>query len=195
MKDTRNLILQTSFEAIHKHGYNGTRIDKELEKIGITKGAFYHYFSGKEDLLVTVIKEILGPSFVKPWSKIKNTNKSAIDQIQEILQKHIDNASNAEVKYGCIFNNIVHETASEKPAIRELLDGYLENARNYIKIALDKDLQDHKIAKGLSSEELSYLILSVFNGANSINKLQQKRMPYKKSVKALILLLEQSKND
>ena len=66
MKDTRNLILQTSFEAIHKHGYNGTRIDKELEKIGITKGAFYHYFSGKEDLLVTVIKEILGPSFVKP---------------------------------------------------------------------------------------------------------------------------------
>lgn len=193
MKETRKLILQTAFEAIHKYGYSGTRIDKELKKIGITKGAFYHYFESKNDLLLAVIKELLGPAFVKPWSTLNNSTLPVLDQIQIILQKHIDGSSNAEIKYGCILNNLVHETAAQIPEVRELLENSLEKARNYMKIALEAEILRNKIDKTLSAEELSYLILSVYNGANSLNKLQQKRTPYKKAIKALIILLEKYK--
>ena len=48
--DTRQRILEKNFEAMHEHGYQGMRADKVVKELGITKGAFYHYFEGKQEL-------------------------------------------------------------------------------------------------------------------------------------------------
>ena len=188
MKNTRLIILQTAIEAIHRNGYAGLRIDKELAKIGITKGAFYHYFPSKESLLIAAIKEILGPEYVKPWRKIAEVENDVLGEISILLQKHIDQASRAEVKYGCIFNNLVHETAAEIQEVRVLLEAYSEKAKLYLKTALEKYKKQIPKFPG-SAEDLANLIFAVYNGSNSMNKLYQKKTPYKKAVKALILLL------
>jgi AcrR family transcriptional regulator len=49
-KVTRNKIVQKCFEAIAEHGFCTLRTDKEIQRLKITKGAFYHYFPGKMEL-------------------------------------------------------------------------------------------------------------------------------------------------
>ena len=45
--DTRTAILEKNFEAIYKSGFQAVRTDKVVADLGITKGAFYHYFPDK----------------------------------------------------------------------------------------------------------------------------------------------------
>ncbi len=53
--DTKDRILGTATNLFSTHGYTGTSIDDILQAVGITKGAFYHYFNSKDHLCETVL--------------------------------------------------------------------------------------------------------------------------------------------
>jgi AcrR family transcriptional regulator len=48
--DTKQRIMDTATTLFSCHGFCATSIDDILKGVGITKGAFYHYFNGKEHL-------------------------------------------------------------------------------------------------------------------------------------------------
>jgi AcrR family transcriptional regulator len=56
---TRQLILQRCFEAIQAKGFETLRTDKEIARLKITKGAFYHYFPNKSELGYAVVDEVI----------------------------------------------------------------------------------------------------------------------------------------
>ena len=53
--DTKERILDTATNLFSTHGFTGTSIDDILQAVGITKGAFYHYFNTKDHLCETVL--------------------------------------------------------------------------------------------------------------------------------------------
>ena len=48
--DTKQRILETATNLFSSHGFGGTSVDDILTAVGITKGAFYHYFKSKDVL-------------------------------------------------------------------------------------------------------------------------------------------------
>lgn len=48
---TRESILTSAVSLFEEQGYNVTSVQQIVDKAGRTKGAFYHYFDSKEDLL------------------------------------------------------------------------------------------------------------------------------------------------
>jgi TetR/AcrR family transcriptional regulator, transcriptional repressor for nem operon len=55
--DTKERIVHTATNLFSSHGYTATAIDDVISAVGITKGAFYHYFNSKEHLCEIVITE------------------------------------------------------------------------------------------------------------------------------------------
>lgn len=55
----RNEILDAAQKLIYMRGYTQMTIQGILEETGISKGAFYHYFNSKENLLEAVIDRML----------------------------------------------------------------------------------------------------------------------------------------
>lgn len=53
--DTKQRILDTAANLFSSYGFGGTSIDDILTAVGITKGAFYHYFKGKDALCEAVL--------------------------------------------------------------------------------------------------------------------------------------------
>lgn len=53
--DTKQRILETATNLFSTHGYGGTSVDDILTAVGITKGAFYHYFKSKDALCEVVL--------------------------------------------------------------------------------------------------------------------------------------------
>ena len=51
----RKEILDTAMELFAIEGFDKTSISKIAQKAGISKGLLYNYFSGKEDLIKTII--------------------------------------------------------------------------------------------------------------------------------------------
>jgi TetR/AcrR family acrAB operon transcriptional repressor len=55
--DTRSRILQAAFRTFARHGYSGATLDDVAADAGLTKGAVYWHFAGKDDLCMALIEE------------------------------------------------------------------------------------------------------------------------------------------
>jgi TetR/AcrR family transcriptional regulator, transcriptional repressor for nem operon len=54
----RNKILDTALEIIYRKGYKDASIQDIIDALDISKGAFYHYFSSKQELLIALVERM-----------------------------------------------------------------------------------------------------------------------------------------
>src|SRR5579863_7181554 len=69
--DTRAGILKVALQLFLQKGYKNVSYQDIVKKSGLSKGAIYHYFKSKEDLLVCVFKFLL-----------KTTSQPAIEGLE-----------------------------------------------------------------------------------------------------------------
>ncbi len=55
---TRAALLSAARELFGEHGFAETSADEIVARAGVTKGALYHHFSGKEDLFRAVFEQV-----------------------------------------------------------------------------------------------------------------------------------------
>ncbi|MEQ6898184.1 TetR/AcrR family transcriptional regulator [Microbacterium sp. KR10-403] len=53
-------ITRAAVELFAANGYGGTSVQQIVEAAGVTKGALYHYFGSKDDLLFGIYERLLG---------------------------------------------------------------------------------------------------------------------------------------
>ena len=80
-KETRLRIIEKSFGVFLKHGYEGASLKNICYETGLTKGALYHYFSGKKELYKATVDYFFSQSALPEWIK----NKPA--SIKELIEK------------------------------------------------------------------------------------------------------------
>ncbi|NUT33627.1 MAG: TetR/AcrR family transcriptional regulator [Hamadaea sp.] len=56
----RERILDCAVELFAAHGYDATSVQQVVARAGVTKGALYHYFGAKDDLLFEIYHSLLG---------------------------------------------------------------------------------------------------------------------------------------
>ena len=62
-EETVNKILNVSYRLFMEKGYEYTSIQEIIDQLGgLSKGAIYHHFKSKEDILVAVTDRITGES-------------------------------------------------------------------------------------------------------------------------------------
>jgi TetR/AcrR family transcriptional regulator, transcriptional repressor for nem operon len=49
IKSTRDHLIDTGLELMHRHGYNATGLIEILKAADVPKGSFHHHFGSKED--------------------------------------------------------------------------------------------------------------------------------------------------
>ena len=58
-EQTRNFILETAFRLFIEKGYERTSIQDIIDQLGgLSKGAIYHHFKSKEDILTAVCERM-----------------------------------------------------------------------------------------------------------------------------------------
>jgi AcrR family transcriptional regulator len=55
---TRGQLVGVATQLFADHGYEGTSIDAVLSAAGVSRGALYHHFAGKEALFEAVVSEV-----------------------------------------------------------------------------------------------------------------------------------------
>lgn len=97
---TREAMLAAARELFGTHGYADTSADDIVRGAGVTKGAFYHHFAGKQEAFLRVFeevkKELSRAAFVVHIDHEKNTGAAGEAPRAEAL-KPIDRQDNATV--------------------------------------------------------------------------------------------------
>lgn len=76
MNDTKELILETAFVLFTQKSYKAVTLHEIVNKTGLSKGAFYHYFTSKEKLFLEVIDKFFFNAMLVDFSQLnKNSLK------------------------------------------------------------------------------------------------------------------------
>ncbi|KPU45597.1 HTH-type transcriptional regulator SrpR [Oxobacter pfennigii] len=153
---TKRRIYETSIYLIKQNGYNNVSIDEICMKCGITKGAFYHHFNSKEDIIVGIGTDM---------------NYDMQDYYENILYEK-DNISKilALTKYYFKFISAIGLDISRQ-LNKIIVDGkhgyFISGDKNIEKILWDSIIAGQKsgeIKKHLSVENITFFIHSLVLG-------------------------------
>src|SRR6202020_866644 len=85
---TRERLLQAASREIYRSGFQSASLDTILAIAGVTKGALYYHFDGKEALGYAVVEEVIAPDvrgkWVRPFQSVKDPVDALIGAVQAI---------------------------------------------------------------------------------------------------------------
>jgi len=83
--NTKAQIVAAAWQLFATQGYDGATVEAIIDKVGVSKGAFYHYFASKEDVLDAVVEHMTGQALDHIKSSLQDASLSAIDKLNRFL--------------------------------------------------------------------------------------------------------------
>jgi TetR/AcrR family transcriptional repressor of nem operon len=161
--DTRNRILMTAMELFWEKGYNSTSVSDILSRSQIHSGSLYHFFPGKQDVLVGVLEfyrdgiedNLLAPA----WEGVEDP----VDRIFALLAGYRMQLVLTDCTYGCPIGNLALEIHEPDPKVRELLAANFSNWVGAIEGCLEQ--AGDRIGAWVDRRALAEFVLTVMEGA------------------------------
>jgi AcrR family transcriptional regulator len=79
-------FVMTALELFYKKGYENTTIKDIIDEMGVSKGAFYHYFESKEDVVVAIAKAFKDRSVQIINEIFSRSDLSAVDKMNKVFE-------------------------------------------------------------------------------------------------------------
>ena len=187
---TRGLILDAAFQAIHRHGYQGMRLDDVVAATGLTKGALYHHFPNKQALGYAVVDEIIRSMVERLWLE---PLASSDDPLQEIigLVGHMDSIIGPDiVTLGCPVNNLAQEMSPLDEGFRTRLDDLYQEWRSGIQGALERARESGSVRSDIDAHKVASFVLAAFAGCIGVAKNAQSLEQLRLCASGLVEYLE-----
>lgn len=82
-------LLDAALEVFTELGYERATLNDVADKVGVTKGALYHYFSSKEQLFVELVRSRLGGLVVASEARIvaADAGRTREELLREVLEE------------------------------------------------------------------------------------------------------------
>ncbi len=81
--ERRGEIIQAAQQLFYFEGYEQVSISQIIQKVGIAKGTFYHYFKSKEDLLDQIIEGIAHGVHARLEEIVANSSLNAVQKLNQ----------------------------------------------------------------------------------------------------------------
>lgn len=160
---TREKILGTAFNEFYRHGFQGGSINRIVADAGITKGALFHHFSGKNDLGYHVVDEIIRPHMEETWVQPLKDTDDPIRVIRQILYKSAESMKD-DICEGCPLNNLAQEMSPLDEGFRTRINAIYDLQRDTIKHAFERGIKAGLVRKTVSSDRSAAFIVAALAG-------------------------------
>ena len=160
---TRDKIVQTAVELFWVKGYRSTSISDILSRSQVHSGSLYHFFPGKQDVLVAVLEwfrdGIEENLFDHAWDGVEDP----IERIFSLLNGYRVHLMSSDFMYGCPIGSLALELHEPDPRVRELL---ATNFSNWVS-GVEKCLVDagERLPAETDRRVLAEFILTIMEGA------------------------------
>ena len=124
--ETRARILEAAFQEMHRHGYQGMRVEVILERTGLKKGALYHHFSGKLALGHAVLDEVIARLIDDMWLAPLAGESDVIAALEERLSGLAEDMGPEALQLGCPLNNLSQEMSPLDDGFRRRIEAIFQ---------------------------------------------------------------------
>lgn len=157
-EETVQLILDVAYRLFMKKGYEYTSIQDIIDNLGgLSKGAIYHHFKSKEDILIAVIQRMTAQSNQLLANVRDRSNLNGKEKLKTIFKKSISRPVQEE-----IFATAPNFHNNSKLLVGLLQDTMEEATPNYILPIIEEGIKDGSIQTNYP-KQLAELIMLAAN--------------------------------
>jgi len=161
--DTRHRILMTAMELFWEKGYGSTSVSDILSRSQVHSGSLYHFFPGKQDVLVGVLemyRDGIDDMLLAPnWDGVDDP----IERIFALLAGYRAHLIVTDCTYGCPIGSLALEIHEPDPVVRELMAANFSNWSAAIAGCLDA--AGDRLPPATDRKALGEFVLTVMEGA------------------------------
>jgi TetR/AcrR family transcriptional repressor of nem operon len=170
---TKEKLLDAAQELMLSKGFTATSVEEVCAAAGLTKGSFFHYFEGKEDLGMVVAQRFylfMAEAFrLAPFHQ----EKDPLDRVLGYIDCLIEVSRNPMAGRGCLLGTFVQELSETHPKIRDVCAGCFAEQANRFKKDLDEAKAKHAPRARWDSLSLAEHLIAVAQGAIILAKAKQ----------------------
>jgi AcrR family transcriptional regulator len=122
---TRSLLLEVARENFTRHGYAATSIDDIIREAGVARGALYHHFSGKEDMLVGALTPVSEELLAGGQARVERAGSPA-ETLADLVRFQVDFALDKPALITVQERNLGNLTDPDRRRVRALQRRYVE---------------------------------------------------------------------
>lgn len=184
--NTRDRILHAVFYDIRRNGFQGLRADKVVADMGITKGALYHYFSGKQAIGAAVLDEIIRPNYLAFYHRLDQSEGNPIPLLIEHLNYLSDRATDEDVALGCPLNNLIQEMSPLDEDFRVRMKTIVEHIQQSVAAAIQRGKAAGFIKPEVDSDAIGHFFFAAVEGSYTVAKVRKSKAVFRSNVELLV---------
>lgn len=133
----RGALVEAMRRVALSKGFPATTVDEVCELAGVTKGSFYHHFSGKDDLgaaaLESYFDDVVAAFSAGEWSTVADP----VDRLQAFLAHAGEVCVGPVMVYGCLIGTFTLDMAESSPDLRQRLSVMFAALRDVVADLVD----------------------------------------------------------
>jgi len=162
-------FLKTSLELFAENGYDKTTIQDIIDQMGVSRGTFYHYFSSKEDIIITIAREYVNGAIYLIKRIAEKRDLNAVEKINNLMES-VNQYKAQQEEHRLTVKGIFSKEKNIKLE-RKIESAFKGDALKYLKEIIDQGIEEGSFDT-INSRELTEFILTAINSMNaSIDEL------------------------
>ena len=118
---TRATLLEASVALFGERGFHNTTVEQITDRAGVTKGAFYHHFESKEDVLRQIHAEY-ADEMVRGARDVVAEDQRPIDQLRALIMRAVVTLGNYASHVAVFYQEYRFLSGKSYAAIRAMHD-------------------------------------------------------------------------
>lgn len=158
MTSVRARVLTAAVELFASKGFDGTSVQEIVQRAQVTKGAMYHYFTSKDDLLYEIYHELISAQLAD-LGEILSRRMPPAETVRAIITNLIETTA-ARAEETAVFVREMYRLDDERlAAIRADRRRYHETFRALI----EKAQAEGVFSTGASAETVTLMVFGMVN--------------------------------
>ncbi len=166
MSTVREKLIEATYEEVFTCGYNGASLSNILNRAGVKKGAMYHYFSSKKEMVLAMVKEQHQERIERKWKPLIDEE----DDTLSVIISSLKDTKRWDLTNGCAFGNLMQESFDQDEDFAKLLEEILDSWKNLFIVALKKAQNKQQLKDDINLEQCATFIIATFEGALLLSK-------------------------
>ena len=173
MRETKEHILKVSFGLFLKKSFKEVTMKEIVEKTGMSKGAFYHYFSSKEQIFFEIINNAFSEILYIDFDQFSNDSLNAfyheyIDYMHRVYAT-FQNIVGAKDSFGLNYYSFIFDAIRLFPDFREdMVEANRKEFEVWVRI-IHVAKEKMEIQSSMSDEQIAQIFVNTTSGVGMNN--------------------------
>lgn len=171
---TRTRIIEAALELVMQQGFGSTSIDNVIDKVGITKGAFFYHFKTKQDLAMALVEYFARQDDVHLEDARTRSIKLSRDPRQQLLifvglfEEAFEQL--VEPYPGCLFASFIMQSQLFDDSVKGVISAQILKWRDYLGNKIREVMQQREPSLAIDVDALADMFTTVLEGAFIMSK-------------------------